>query len=172
MPIGAGPFFTYGEGRDAYRIELGKKCMDDLPLTDRYGMDGSGWRLAPLGIKSGADLPEVAFDGFLWCGTTSNIPGEHARWSADQLVKITPKDARGIYVADHAVYEKCRSMLAETIKDQRDCFTPEEVNDFIRARACTIVPILDYKGDYEDPVYLINRELGFDEVEVIGRRPS
>ena len=172
FPSGIGPFFAYGEGRDAHRIAKGKKCLDDLLPADRYGMDANGYRLAPLGIKSGADLPEVAFDGFLWCGTTPNVPGEHGRWSADQLVKLTPKDARGVYVADHAVYEKRRAVLAAAIQGKRDSFTQEEVNDFIRARACTIVPITEYKGGYEDPVYLINRELGFDEVEVIGTRPE
>jgi len=170
FPSGIGPFFTYGEGRDAHRIALGKKCLDELQLADRYGMNGSGWRLAPFGIKSGADLPEVAFDGFLWCGTTPNVPGERSSSFADQLVKVIPKDARGVYVADHAAYEKCRAVLAAAIQGARNSFTQEEVNDFIRARACTIVPILDYKGNYADPVYLINRELGFDEVEVIGKR--
>lgn len=171
FPSGVGPFFTYGESRDARRIELGKKCVDELQLADRYGMIGSGWRLAPFGIKSGADLPEVAFDGFLWCGTTPNVPGERSSsYYADQLVKVIPKDARGIYVADHAAYVKRREVLADAFKGQRDRFTDAEVNDFIRARACTIVPITDYKGGYEDPVYLINRELGFDEVEVIGKR--
>ena len=172
FPAGVGPFFTYGEPRDARRIELGKKCIDELQLADRYGMLGSGYRLVPLGIKRGNDFPEVAYDGFLWCGTTPNVPGEHGRWSADQLVKVMPKDARGIYVADHAVYEKRRTTLAAAFKDQRNSFTQEEINDFIRARACTIVPITEYKGGYEDPVYLINRELSFDEVEVVGRRPE
>jgi hypothetical protein len=170
MPVGVGPLFAYGEPRDARRIELGKKCIDELQLADRYGMIGSGWRLAPLGIKRGDDLPEVAFDGFLWCGTTPRVPGEHGFSSADQIVKVTPRDARGVYVADHAAYEKRRAALAESIKGQRDCFTDTEVNDFVRARACTIVPITEYKGGYEEPVYLINRELGFDEVEVIEKR--
>jgi hypothetical protein len=173
FPVGIGPFFAYGEPRDARRIELGKKCIDELQLADRYGMDGSGWRLAPLGgIKRGDDLPEVAFDGFLWCGTTPNVPGERSSSFADQLVKVTPRDARGVYVADHAVYEKRRTEIAAAIKGQRNCFTDAEVNDFLRARACTIVPITEYKGGYAEPVYLINRELGFDEVEVIGKRPS
>ena len=85
------------------------------------------------------------------------------------LIKVSPKDARGIYVADHATYEKRRAELAVELKGQRDHFTGMEVDDFVRARACTIVSILDYKGNYEDPVYLINRELDIDEVEVIGR---
>ena len=175
MPAGAGPFFAYAEGRDVHRIELGKKCIDELPLADRYAMT-SGWRLAPLGIKRGPDLPEVAYDGFLWCATIGTegwrIPDEYYRTSADHLIKVTPKNARGVYVADHAAYEKRREALsAAAKKEKRDRFTDAEVNDFIRARACTIVPITAYKGVFEEPVYLINRELCFDEVEVIGKRP-
>ncbi len=171
-PSGVGSFFAYGEARDAARIAAGKKCLDDLALADRYGMLGGGQRLAPTYIKGGPDLPEVAYDGFLWCGTTPRVPGEPSRFSADQLIKVTPRDARGIYVADHAAYEKRRAVLAKAFEGKRDCFTDAEVNDFIRARACTIVPITEYRGDYEDPVYLINRELSLDEVEVIGRRPD
>ncbi|HSX23444.1 MAG TPA: hypothetical protein VLE97_11775, partial [Gaiellaceae bacterium] len=170
FPSGLGPFFTYGEGRDAHRIAAGQKCVDDLPPADRYGMDGGGWRLASLDTRRSPDVPEVAFDGFLWCGTSPNVPGEHGRWSADQLIKVTPKDARGIYVADHAAYVKRRAELATAIKDERDAFTRAEIDDFVCARARTIVPILDYKGDYEEPIYLINRELDFDEVEACGRR--
>ncbi len=171
IPPHCGPFFTYGDGRDTRRIAEGKQSLADLPLHDRYGMAGSGWRLAPLGIKSGADLPAVAFDGFLWCGATPTIPGAHSRGSYDnQLIKVTPLDARGIFVADHAVYERRRAELSAAIKGQRDRFTDAEVNDFIRARACTIVPIAEYAGTYADPVYLFNRELAFAEVEVIGPR--
>jgi hypothetical protein len=177
FPSGFRAFFAYGNGRDARRIALGKNCLDELQLSDRYGMrGGNGYRLAPLGIKSGADLPEVAYDGFLWCGVVGTagwrVPGCTGGMSDDQLIKVTPKNARGIYVADHAAYEKRREILAKAIKGKRDRFTDEEVADFTRARARTIVSILDYKGDYEDPVYLINRELALDEVEVIGSWPQ
>jgi hypothetical protein len=172
MPDGVGPFFTYGEGRDEYRIATGKKDLSELELADQYGLLGTGWRLVPVGVKRGPDLPEVAFDGFLWCGTTPNVPGEHSRYYENVLIKVTPKDARGIYVADHAAYEKVRAKLWEDIAGTRDRLTDAEVNLFLRARGCTIVPLLDYKGNYEDPIYLINRELDFDEVEVIGKRPS
>jgi hypothetical protein len=175
MPAGFGPFFAYAEPRDVRRIELGKTKLDELALADRYGLIGSP-RLAHLSIKRGEDLPEVAYDGFLWCGTIGtagwNVPGYMRGSFDDYLVKVTPKDARGVYVADHAVYEKVRAKLWKDIAGTRDCLTDAEVNLFLRARACTIVPIVDYKGDYVDPVYLINRELTFDEVEVIGRRPE
>lgn len=175
MPADFAPLFAYGEGRDVHRIELGKKCIDELQLADHYGLVGSP-RLAHLSIKRGPDLPEVAFDGFLWCGTIGTagweVPGYMRGSFDDYLIKVTPKDARGIYVADHGVYEKRRAELAAGFKGSRDCFTDAEVNDFLRARACTIVPLTEYKGDFKEPVYLINRELGFDEVEVIGKRPG
>ncbi len=175
MPVEFKPLFAYGEHRDVHRIELGKKCIDELQLADRYGLVGSP-RLAHLGITRGPDLPEVAYDGFLWCGTIGTagweVPGYMRGSFDDFLIKVTPKDARGIYVADHAVYEKVRKGLWEKIAGSRDSLTDAEVNLFLRARACTIVPLTEYKGDYEEPVYLINRELGFDEVEVIGKRPG
>lgn len=169
MPTGVGPFFAYGEHTDARRIALGKKCLDELQLADRYGMSGRGYRLAPTGTRG--DLPKLAFDGFLWCGTTPNVPGERGRGVATQLLKVTPKDARGVYVADHAAYDKRRAEIAATM-ESRDLFTQAEIDDFICARARTLVSISEYAGGYEDPVYLINRELGFDEVELLGERPS
>lgn len=169
MPPSIGSLFTYGEGSDEFRIVTGKKNLGDLEPPDQYGLHG-GRRLAPTYIKPGPDLPAVAYDGFLWCGLTPTVPGEFTR--GDVLIKINPKDARGIYVADHAVYQKVRTALWEKIAGTRDSLTDAEVNLFIRARACTIVPILNYKGNYEEPLYLINRELALDEVEVIGRRPS
>lgn len=171
MPDGARAFFTYGTPRDERRIAIGKKDLSALELHDHYGLNHGNWRLAPMYIKHGPDLPEIAYDGFLWCGTTPTVPGEPWRQLADVLIKVTPKDARGIYVADHAAYEKVWTNLWEKTADAHKSFTTEEVNMAIRARACTVVSILDYKDDYEAPVYLINRELDFDEVEVIGKRP-
>lgn len=176
FPADVGPFFAYGEPRDVRRIETGKKSLDALEPADRYALNGGGKRLAPTYIKSGPDLPEVAYDGFLWCGVVGTagwrVPG-HMRGSFDnQLIKVTPKNARGVFVADNAVYEKLREKRSKEIKGERDMFTDEEVNSFLRARACTIVPIAEYKGGFEEPIYLINRELWFDEVEVMGPRPE
>jgi hypothetical protein len=170
-PKEAGHFCTYGDGGDARRIEIGKRDIHKLPRHDRYALNGSGWRLAPLSVRSGPDLPEVAYDGFLWCSKTPKIPGSMPRYSEDMLIKVMPTDARGIYVADHAVYEKRRAEIAATL-GSRAMFTDAEILDFQRARACTIVPIVEYAGNYEDPVYLINRELAFYEVEVLGKRSA
>lgn len=34
----------------------------------------------------------------------------------------------------------------------------------------TVEPLVEYRGDYDDPVYLVNRELDFDEVEPVGEK--
>jgi hypothetical protein len=170
VPAGNGALYAYGNGHDARRIEDGRRSREDLAPADRYGL-APDYRLAPLGIRRGPDLPEVAYDGFVWCGKTPNVPGDRAYFSEDVLLCVKLMDARGVYVANHAAYQKRRAELTASIGD-RQSFTQEEVNDFVRARARTIVPITEYKDDYEDPIYLINRELTFDEVEVIGKRPQ
>ena len=172
LPREHAPLFTYGTPQDARRIAQGKKRLDELPLAERYGMAGNGYRLAPTYIKHGEDLPAVAYDGFLWCARTPTVPDAPSIFFSDknQLIKLMPKDARGIYVADHAAYEKPRAALGQKIAGKRDHFTNEEVNSFLRARACTIVPLVEYDGNYEEPIYLINRELDFDEVEGVGAR--
>lgn len=175
VPSSLGPLVTRCERRDERRIEQGKKSLDELVDADRYALYG-GRRLAPTYIERGPDLPEVAYDGFIWCGPMGaagwRVPGYVAGYHEDVLVKVTPRDARGIYVADNAAYDKLQEATGKAIKDGRRHFTDAEVNAFVRARACTIVPISDYQGGFEDPVYLINRELAFDEVELIGTRPS
>jgi hypothetical protein len=82
------------------------------------------------------------------------------------LIGVSPTRADGIYVADHAPYEKRREELFEEIKP-RDRLTDAELAEADRARARTIVPVAEYAGGYEQPVVLINRELDFDEVELV-----
>jgi len=173
VPDNFGPLFTYVDYSDASRIQAGRKDQGELSPDDRYGVRPC-WRLAPIDIKSGPDMPEVAYDGFVWCvGPTPRVPSElraDISFYKDQLVKITLKDARGVFVAEHAAYEKRRAELSnELVRQRRDHFTNSEINDFVRARACTIIPITEYKEGFEIPVYLINRELDLDEVEFIGK---
>lgn len=179
IPWTFGPLFTFCEWRDAGRIEKGKRDKDKLPPAQRYGLLGSGYRLAPWKTINDGTVPEIAYEGFLWCGIgevtaetepdTLDIPG-HFWWSDREqyVVKITPNRANDIYVADHAPFERRREELGKAAeKEKRDHFTDTEVQDFARARARTIVPISEYKGDFELPVVLVNRELGLDEVEII-----
>lgn len=172
-----GPIFCFGEGKDAQRVHQGKLDINELPPGKRYGFIGSGYRLLNLMVRNDGTIPEIAYDGFKWCGigeitgdtpiNTLTVPG-HYSWSDRErfVFRIMPTRADGIYVADNAPYEKRREELFEEIKP-RDRLTDAELAEADRARARTIVPITEYAGGYEQPVILINRELDFDEVELV-----
>lgn len=177
FPESVGSLFCFGEWREAERIKQGKKDSEKLDPIDRYGLSGGGYRLMPLDGHGDGTVPEIAYDGFLWCGVgevtesteidSLDVPG-HYRWSDREryVIRVKPDRANDIYIADHAAYEKRRKELADSIKG-RDQFTDAEVAGFQRARARTIMPINEYQGGYEQPVVLIRRELSFDEVEVV-----
>lgn len=174
-----GPLFCFGEYCEAERIKQGKADPDKLDPSDRYGLSGGGYRPMPLGTPNDGTVPNIAYEGFLWCGigkvtdTTAidslEVPG-HYRWSHREqfVIRIKPNWANDIYIADHAQYEKRRKEISDSIKNQnRKEFTDAEVADFTCAFARTIVPISEYSGEYKQPVVLVNRELSFDEVEVV-----
>jgi len=179
FPNSVGSLFCFGEHCDAERIKQGRADPNKLKPADRYGMSASGYRLLAWGIPNDGTVPQIARDGFLWCGigdVASNtaieslhVPG-HTRWSDRErfVIRLIPNRANDIYIADHAPYEKRRKEICEALeKEKRDRLTDAEVADCDRARARTIVPVSEYQGGYEKPVVLINRELDLDEVEVV-----
>lgn len=178
VPESIGSIFCFGEYRDAERIRQGKENVEQLNLADRYGLLGGGYRLMSLGTPNDGTVPEIAYDGFLWCGIgdvtpetaidSLEVPG-HYRWSDREryVIRVMLSRANQVYIADHAQYEKRRKELSDAMGEGRDRFTDAEVADFTCARARTIIPISEYQGGYEQPVVLINRELDFDEVEVV-----
>lgn len=180
MPEAIGPLFTFGENSDADRISRCKQGPASWPgkihLSDLYGMLGSP-RFVTLGVRHDGSFPKVAYDGFLWCGLgqvtpeiaidTLEVPG-HYRWTDREqfVIKVVPNNATGVYVADWALYEKSReATFAGKPNDFRA--SDADVAEWQKAAARTLVPITEYKDGYEKPVVLINRELSFDEVEVI-----
>lgn len=176
-----GPIFCFGDRKDARRVHQGKLGINELLPSDRYAFQGGGYRLVAFSDGDG-NVPEVAYDGFLWCGVgevtdetsidTLDIPG-HSRWSDREqqfVLRVSPNRADGVYVADHSAYELRRRELRDEAARQGDPdrdFTRDEVRDFVSARGRTIVPISEYAGGYEQPVVLVNRELDFDEVELV-----
>ena len=177
FPDTIGPVFCFGEGRDATRVHAGKLNTSDLEPSDRYALSVSGYRLLALNVSNDGTVPDVAYDGFKWCGLGEvtemtaidalEIPG-HSKWTDRErfVFKITPNRADDIYVADNAPYETRRDELFKEIKP-RDRLTDTEIAEAERARARTIVPISEYAGGYMQPVVLVGRELEFDEVELV-----
>lgn len=177
FPATVGPIFSFGEYSDAERVHQGKVDVAKLEPSDRYGLVGNGYRLLSLNVGNDGSVPKVAYEGFRWCGLGEvtgktfvdelDVPGHNRRSDRESFVfKITPNRAEGVYIADNAPYEARRTELFKEIKP-RDRLTDAEVADAQRARARTIIPISEYTGDYEQPVILVCREIGFDEVELV-----
>lgn len=177
-PKSIGPLFTFGEWRDESRIKQGKKDRGLLSKKERYGLFGSGCRLVSLGVRNDGTIPELAYDGFEWCGIgeidpctsfdSLEIPGGGYSSSNREefVIQVNPKNANGIYIADMGTREEYKRKIFEDNLEQ-DCLNDEQYAEFLRMPARTLIPITEYKGGYEKPVVLINREMAFDEVEIV-----
>ena len=155
----------------AERIKKGRINPSDLPPEERYAFS-YGLRLVHLGIRCNCNLPEIAYEGFIWCGVNAELLSEvmlamgNRPFEKDYLIAIKLKYANEVYVADNSKYKETRQKLFKSIAP-RTRLTDEELDKAIVSRGATIVPITEYKGDYKEPIVLINRELEFEEIEEI-----
>lgn len=172
-----GAFYAFIEWRDANRIEKGQANPDQLPANERYALNGGGWRLVPLDAPNDGTVPEIAYDGFMWCllgevkpGTSiDDLPqyvGGHYRWDAKYVAAVKPKFAEGIYIADMEPQKRYKRELFEQNPNQ-ERMTNAQYAEYLRVGGRTIVPVTEYEGGYSQPIVLVNRELDFDEVELI-----
>ncbi|HUV47359.1 MAG TPA: hypothetical protein VMX11_00155, partial [Actinomycetes bacterium] len=109
VPAWAASLFCLVDHADVDRINQGKADPSELDAAHRYGLRGDGWRLCSLGVRNDGTVPEVAYDGFLWCGLpwadgglnpVPPVPGSMRTVRADAVVRIRPKTANEIYIAD------------------------------------------------------------------------
>ncbi len=170
--------FSMCDGREAERLMDGKKNPNELPIEKRHASFGSRHRLVPLSVESEEKLPEIAYNGFIWCDVNQNITpyskkkdisgsvclASYDVFGPNFIVAIRPKYANNIYVVDDSKYTEVKRQLFESIAP-RDRLTDEELGEVLTARGATIIPITEYEEDYEKPIVLINRELDFDEIE-------
>jgi len=174
-------FYSVCNVRKEERIQKGKKDIQSLLPEERFALAPS-YRLVSLDIPCRNRFPTIAYDGFIWCDVKKidnlkkndkkfyEIVNAMASFSdfSFYILEIKPKYANHIYVADNFPYEKMRQQLFRKIAP-RNRLTDEEIGNAYAARGATIVPITEYKGGYKEPIVLINRELDFDEVEIIGQ---
>ena len=173
--------FSICGSSDAGRIEIGKIDPKLLIPSARHAYFGKSNRLVSLSIQNKGKFPNVAYDGFIWCdvnqegNVTKNSKfvdevrsemSPYPYFSSWYIVAIKLKYANGVYVADNSKYEETREKLFEAIAP-RERLTDEELNSAIAERGATIVPVTEYKGNYKEPIVLINRELDFDEIDWI-----
>lgn len=178
FPRFEGQIFTYVETNDAHRILAGQSDPESLEPADRYALIGSGSRLVPLTTPNDGTVPELAYDGFLWCAVGEVNPnqrieelptdiGSEYRWERhNHVVRITPKFAEEVYVIDISPQEKYKDKIWRENPNQNR-LTDSQFAEYLRIGGRTIVPITEYDGSYEEPIVLIRRELDFDEVEIV-----
>ena len=167
-------FVKYNDGK---RIRKGQQDREAIRPDERYALQQER-RWVTLGVSNKENtFPEVAYDGFVWCGIGSvnaestidemEIPG-HIPWDEEVICRVKLSRANDVYVGDHAAFVKRREELWAALEgSDRTSLTDAEVNQMEAARGATLVPITEYDGSYELPVVLIGRELGFDEVEIV-----
>ena len=162
------------------RIKQGQKNPYKLPPEDRHAYFGPSYRLVPLHAKRKDKFPEIATNGFIWCDVkllytvTQDSEFTYEVRNAMQtfrsveqyIVAIKLKYANEVYVVDNSKFEETRQRIFDAIAP-RNRLTDEELNEAFASRGATIIPITEYKGDYKEPIVLINRELDFDEIVCI-----
>lgn len=185
FPSGLPPIFCFATMEDAYRIRQAKVDITEIRPQNRYGLREER-SLVNLGVRDKHHPHDKAFrEVARWCGfgevdETSTIwksdqnpglsiakgPGGYYPSDCEFICRITPNRANNIYVADYEEYMKVRRVLIAELNDRKE-FTPEEMKEMDLAFAHSIVPITEYDGSYEQPVVLVQRELEFDEVELV-----
>ena len=172
--------FTICNYDDAERIKKGKENPNQLPPEERYALE-IVQRLVALNVQSNVRFPEIANEGFIWCDVnqeekvTQNSKLAYEILDAmkyimgkNYIVAIKLKYANKVYVADNSKYKEIRQELLKAIFP-RFWLKDEELGNAIASRGATIIPITEYKGDYKEPIVLINRELDFDEIDWVVR---
>lgn len=165
--------FTICDYDDAERIKKGKENPSELPPEERHAHIGRGYRLVPLNVECKGRFPKIANKGFIWCDVhqDSKFAYEIAMRTSsghNYIVAIKLKYANEVYVADNSKFEETRQEIFKAISP-RDRLTDEELGNAFASRGATIIPITEYKGDYKEPIVLINRELDFDEIDWVVR---
>ena len=134
--------------------------------------------MIPLSVECNESFPKIANEGFIWCDINppkNSLLSMAVRFAMEPLfskdyhVTIKLKYANNVYIVDNYELEKRQQELFKAIAP-RDKLTNNELDIIIVARGKTIIPITEYKGNFKQPIVLINRELDFDEIETVTAR--
>jgi len=169
-----GPLFAFVEMEDLERIDILKDDISRAYPDERFAVKPSR-RLIPLNYSRG-NLPELVHDGFLWCGVgridrntdLKNLTiadRERCTWgiggSKEGTAEVKPLTATDIYIADWQAWDDYRK---KAFKPGHDELTYSEVSEMYQAVGKTLVPVTEYRKNYQKPVVLIARDLEVNEI--------
>jgi hypothetical protein len=162
--------YAWIDSNDAYRLRNLER--GDAESGQIYGVSGSGSRLCSLGAGV-PDLPPRATDGFTYASVDPTVVASHVIHSvrddsSPAIVKL--KWLNDVFVVDNAAYERAREEVFAKIKAEAregGRMTNAELDWCAAATAKTLVPVTEYKGGFEQPIYLIGRQTAVDEVRMV-----
>ncbi len=173
--------FAFGSASDAERIRRGRRDPSCMTGQEHHAFVGSTWRLIALGDGDKRPIPDIAYEGFMWCGHAElystqpieeySIPGVFRSVRDENfLFELNPKTMDSVYVADQQTFEDTREAMWQ---NRPSPLHPHRVSDaemkpVYSARARTIVPIAEYNGSYEQPIILVKWDsLSYDEIQLV-----
>ena len=164
-PIFTGTKFTSTISRDGhYRLK-------SKEYRGNHGMQG-GWRLLGLSISPPRNHPygHLMNDGFIYCGIEwpdGKVDNHNWHYRSDEApVAINLEKVDNVFVIDQGAAEKFKD---DWFKDNPGVTTMTDpaYNQMLIERACTMVHINDYKGDFAKPVVVICRTLSRNELVLL-----
>lgn len=171
-----GPLYAFVDEEDLKKIALIKDNPRKAYPDERKAVRPSR-RLLYLGMPR-RDAPEIARDGFVWCGVGKiddqtdmkqikeiGLTYRSERFPhSEGIAVIRPKTATDVFVVD---WQECDDFRERTFTPAHDTLTNAEVAEMQLTVARTLVPITEYQGNYRKPIVLIGRDVELDEIEPV-----
>jgi hypothetical protein len=156
--------------------------MDDLyyayndPYFDREGdyaaekdyvLPGTDYRMVPDSRLGDYKIPHAAWRGGNYASAVNEPVKRGLEFSAEYEglpIEITLKDLNDVYVYDYADYRRGRDEASRHAEEtgEKD-WKPGEFEAIKMMAMVTFVEASEYKGGYEEPIYMIARQLHKDE---------
>ena len=166
--------------KDVYAI-ISSKSFERIEDAKQNGTDNIEPRdfYALLGCQCGSLLVPIeealSEPKYRYCENIIDIPfytGVFDQSFGWGIARINLKYANGCFVTDGAAYMSAREAMFKQIAP-RQRLNDAEVRKIEEVDRKKRVPLIDYDGSYQKPYLIIERELDFDEVELIGKyRPT
>jgi hypothetical protein len=168
-PEGTPRLHVWVEHSWASRISRGSM----MERTEGTALPVRGYRLsATTTTRDGSRLPDDAWRSYNYASSDPLSKVGHVLYGPNHdhmPVAIDLKWADDIFVVDRAAYERHRDETFARMaleKPARTRMYDRELDFCVAEVARTMVPLVDYDGSFADPMHIVGRQLGYDEVSL------
>lgn len=151
---------------DPYRHREG-----DYAAERDYVLSGSDYRMVPESRLGDYKVPAAAWAGGNYASPVNEPVKRGLEFSAEYEglpVEVTLKDLNDVYVYDYADYRRGREAASRHAEETGEKnWKPGEFEAIKMKAMVTFVEAADYKGGYEEPVFMIARQLHKDEARAM-----